>query len=437
MILRPLALCGVLLAAGLSVATAARAELQVSQPDVAAAVSGVAIDETASVVVPPPSEKAIAYYRSGNWLWALDQVWSFATLLLILGTGVSARLRDWAQRIGRNWFFTIAVYWVLFTILGALLDLPLGYYRDFVRPHAYGLSNQTLQKFITDTLTSVALSAVIGALVIWVPYLLLKKSPRRWWLYSAFALLPFIIVANLVAPIWIAPLFNRFEPMKDRALESHILALADRAGIAGSRVFEVNKSVDTNTLNAYVAGLFGTKRIVIWDTTITRMNEPELLFVVGHEMGHYVLNHIWQMLALSVLSTLVLFYAAYRMSGAVLRRFGNRMGVSTLSDIASLPLLFTLLAVVSFATTPVTIAVSRHFEHEADRFGLEITQTSHSAGTAFVKLQTDALAVPRPGLLFQLWHGSHPTLGDRIDFANAYHPWRSGEPLAYGNRFRR
>jgi Zn-dependent protease with chaperone function len=408
-----------------------------SEPSVSTAAQSPAIDETAPVAVPPPSEKALDYYRTGNWLWAADQVWSFATLLVILGTGFSARLRDWSRRVGRNWFFTVAVYWALFTVLGALLDLPLGYYRDFLRPHAYGLSNQTLQKFITDTLTEVALTAVIGALVIWVLYLLLKKSPTRWWLYSAVALLPFIIVANLVAPIWISPLFNTFEPMKDKTLEARILAEASRAGIEGSRVFEVNKSVDTNTPNAYVAGLLGTKRIVVWDTTIKRMNEPELLFVVGHEMGHYVLNHIWQMLALSMVSIVVSFWAAYRMAGAVIRRFGARMGFDALSDIASLPLLFVLLAVVGFATTPFTNAFTRHAEHEADRFGLEITQANHSAANAFVKLQTDALAIPRPGLLYELWHGSHPSLGDRIDFANAYHPWRSAEPLKYGHLFKR
>ena len=440
MILRMLALSLLLVSAGANIAQAVQPDAQVAAepapPPVAATALVAPIAETVPVDVPEPTAKALQHHRSGIVLWVVDQVWSFATLFVILGTGFSARLRNWSERIGRNWFFTIAVYWVLFTLLGSILDLPLGYYRDFVRPHAYGLSSQTIQKFITDTLTEVALSAAIGALVIWVPYLLLKKSPRRWWLYSAFALLPFIIVANMVAPIWISPLFNRFEPMNDKALETRILALADRSGIEGSRVFEVNKSVDTNTLNAYVAGLFGTKRIVVWDTTIKRMNEPELLFVVGHEMGHYVLNHVWQLLALSMVSIMVSFYAAFRMSGIVIRRFGSRLGFTALSDIASLPLLFALLAVVSFVTTPFTLAFSRHVEHEADRFGLEITQTNHSAGTAFVKLQTDALAVPRPGLLFQLWNGSHPALGDRIDFANAYHPWRSGEPLVYGERFK-
>src|SRR6185369_8151435 len=147
-----------------------------------------------------------------------------------------------------------------------------------------------------------------------------------------------IVVANLVAPVWIAPLFNKFEPMHDKALETRILALADRAGIEGSRVFEVNKSVDTKTLNAYVAGLWQTKRIVLWDTIIARMDDRQLLFVMGHEMGHYVLG-----------------------------------------DIASLPLLLLVTGVFSLVITPAQFAFSRHIEHEADRFGLEITQTNHSA----------------------------------------------------------
>jgi STE24 endopeptidase len=269
-----------------------------------------------------------------------------------------------------------------------------------------------------------------------VPYLLLKRSPRRWWIYSALAFVPFIVIANIVAPIWIAPLYNKFEPMHDKALEASILSQAGRAGIEGSRVFEVNKSVDTNTLNAYVAGLFNTRRIVIWDTTIKRMTEPELLFVMGHEMGHYVLNHVWKLVALSIASLVLSLYAAYRVSGFIIRRYGGRMGFASLADVASMPLLFALLTAVNFAITPLAFAVVRQYEHEADRFGLEITRANHSAATAFVKMQTDALAIPRPGLLFQMWHGSHPTLGDRIDFVNSYHPWRTGEKLAYGDRFK-
>ena len=394
------------------------------------------VSEEAPVTVPPPTPAALRYYASGNRLWVLDQVVSIALLALLLFSGVSARLRTVARRIGRNWFFTIVVYFALFTIVTFVITLPLTYYEEFVRQHDYGLSNQTLQKWWTDSLTALAVTCVAGGLFIWVPYLLLRRSPRRWWLYTAAAAIPFIVVGNLIAPIWIAPLFNDFEPMRDKALEARILTLADRAGIEGSRVFEVNKSVDTKTLNAYVAGLWQTKRIVLWDTIIARMDDRELLFVMGHEMGHYVLGHVWKLVAISSLLTLVLLFAAYKTMGAIVARWGDRFGFSDVADVASLPLLLLVTSLFSFAIAPAQLAISRHFEHEADRFGLEITQTNHSAGTAFVKLQEDALATPWPGLLFKLWRASHPPLGERIEFSNDYHPWREGAPLRYGDRFR-
>src|SRR5262245_34671030 len=393
-----------------------------------------AISEATPVAVPPATPQAMRYYTSGNWLWALDQVVGIALLAAILFSGASARLRTWAQLIGRKWFFSIAVYFALFTIVTFIVTLPLTYYEEFVRQHEYGLSNQTLQKWWTDSLTGLAVTCVAGAVFLWVPYLLLRKSPRRWWLYTAAAAIPFIVVANLIAPVWIAPLFNKFEPMRDKALEARILALADRAGIEGSRVFEVNKSVDTKTLNAYVAGLWQTKRIVLWDTIIARMNDRELLFVMGHEMGHYVLGHVWQSVAFTSLLILVLLYAAYKTMGAIVARWSHRFGFSDLADVASLPLLLLVTNVFSPAIAPAQLAFSRHIEHEADRFGLEITQTNHSAGTAFVKLQEDALANPWPGLVYKLWRASHPPLGERIEFSNNYHPWREGAPLRYGDQ---
>lgn len=396
----------------------------------------VPVDEAAPVAVPPATPTALRYYTSGNRLWIVDQLVSFALLALILFTGLSARLRTWSRRIGRRWFFTIVVDFALFTIATSLVTLPLTYYTEFVRQHDYGLSNQTFQKWVTDSLTALAVGIVAGGLFLWVPYLLLRKSPRRWWLYTAAAAIPFIVVANLVAPIWIAPLFNRFEPMRDKALEERILALADRAGIEGSRVFEVDKSVDTKTLNAYVAGLWQTKRIVLWDTIIARMTDRELLFVMGHEMGHYVLGHVWQLLAFTSVLILAVLYAAYKTMGAIVARWGDRFGFTDLADVASLPLLLLVTNVFSLAIVPGQLAFSRHLEHEADRFGLEITQTNHSAGTAFVKLQEDALGNPWPGVLFKLWRASHPPLGERIEFSNAYHPWRDGESLRYGDRFK-
>ena len=388
------------------------------------------------VAVPEPSEKAMARYRSGIVLWVADTVWGFVLPALILFTGVSARMRDWAVRIGRKRFFVIAIYFAIFSAITYVIDLPRAYYEEFVREHAYGLSNQTFTKWMSDSVTALAVSIVIGALFLWVPYLLLRKSPRRWWLYTSLLAVPFLMLIIVVTPIFIEPLFNTFGPMKNKTLEQHILQLAHRAGIEGGRVYEVDKSTDTKALNAYVTGLGATKRIVLWDTTIARLDEPELLFVMGHEMGHYVLHHVWQAIAFSVVIIAASLYVAYLTAGAVIARFGRRWGFTSLADVASLPLLLLLMSAFGLVVTPLQLAFTRHLEHESDRFGLEITQTNHSAGTAFVKLQQDALANPRPGLLYKIFRESHPPLGERIDFANQYHPWTTGQPLEYGGKFK-
>jgi hypothetical protein len=235
---------------------------QSAAPSSSTATPPPAARDQSPVAVPEPSEKAMARYRSGIVLWVADTVWGFVLPALILFTGVSARMRDWAVRIGRKRFFIIAIYFAIFSVITYLIDLPRAYYEEFVREHAYGLSNQTFTKWISDSVTALAVSLVIGALFLWVPYLLLRKSPRRWWLYTSLLAVPFLMLIIVVTPIFIEPLFNKFGPMKNKTLEQHILQLANRAGIEGGRVYEVDKSTDTKALNAYVTGLGTTKRIV-------------------------------------------------------------------------------------------------------------------------------------------------------------------------------
>jgi Zn-dependent protease with chaperone function len=391
---------------------------------------------TAPVPVPEPSEKALSYYRSGILLWVVNVIWGLLIPALFLFTGFSARIRDWARRIGRWWFFVIGVYFAIFLFINFAIDLPLSYYQGYVRQHAYGLSNQTFGKWFGDEIKGLLLGVVAGFLFLWIPYLLLKKSPRRWWLYTGLLAIPFLILVTLVEPVWIDPLFNKFGPMKNKELEEKILQLAERAGIEGGRIYEVAKSEDTKALNAYVNGLGATKRIVLWDTIIAKLDEDELLFVMGHEMGHYVLGHVWKSILFFSLLIIVTLYAIHRTAGWLIDKFHRRFGFTELSDVASLPLIILLFSAYFLIITPVALAFTRRIEHEADRFGLEITRNNRAAATAFVKLQQENLGVPRPNVLVKLWQASHPTLGERIDFANDYRPWERGEPLVYGHLFK-
>jgi STE24 endopeptidase len=395
-------------------------------------------DEGASrpVPVPEPSEKAMRYYRSGNILWWINLLWGLAIPAVILFTGFSARMRDWARKIGRNWYFTFAAFIVIFSVVTYVVDLPLSYYQSFVRQHAYDLSNQTFAKWIGDSLKGLGVGVLVALLFAWVPYLLLRNSPRRWWLYSSLLIIPFLFFMNLVSPIWIDPLFNDFGPMQDKELETRILALAERAGIDGGRVFEVDKSVDTEAVNAYVNGFLDTKRIVLWDTTLAKLDSDEVLFVMAHEMGHYVLGHVVKLTLLASVLVLLGLYLVYRVSGGLINRFKNRFGFDDLGDFASLPLILVLMSLFFFLLTPLMLTYTRHIEHESDRFGLELTRGNRSAATAFVKLQQENLGNPRPGLLYKLWRASHPTLGDRIDFCNSYRPWETGGEMRYADMFR-
>jgi STE24 endopeptidase len=392
---------------------------------------------TTAVPVPEPSALAVRYHRSGHLVWDGATALDLLVPAALLFTGLSAGVRDLTRRIARGrWFFTVAIYAVAYVLIQAIVFLPFAWYAGFVRQHAYGLSTETAGEWLADWGKGTAITALIAALVLWIPYRLLRASPGRWWLWTGLLTAPLTVLAMVVAPVWIAPLFDEYGPMRDRALEARIHLLAARAGIPDSRIYEVRKSDETRQVNAYVTGFGGTKRIVLWDTLVDRLQPDEVLFVMGHEIGHYVLRHtLTVILGATLLATLSLL-AVHRVAGRLIARFHQRFGFDRLDDVASLPLLVLVGGVVMLAATPAALALSRWQEREADRFGLEMTGNNQAAGRAFVRLHDENLAVPRTGLLYRLWRGSHPDLADRIEFSNRYRPWLSRDPLRYGDRFR-
>ena len=385
--------------------------------------------------VPEPSPKAVSFYQSTILLIAVAILWSNLIAIGFLFTGFSAKLRSWAERLGRQWYFSYAIYWSAFSLICFLLLLPLVFYGGFIHLHNYDLSNQTFARWLYCSVQGAAIVLVGGLAVGWIPFFIIKKSPQRWWLYLGLLAPLYLCFTLWVQPALIDPLFHKFTPLQDKELEAKIFAEATRAGIQGSRVYQVNTSVDSKVENAYVTGVMGTKRIVFYDTLLQNMNADELVFVMGHEMGHYVLSHKAKRIAFKSILILASLYVAYLLAVPVIGGFKNIWGFAALSDFAAMPLWVLAFWLYCFVARPIYMGFSRHLEHEADRFGLELTHKSHAAATAFAKLMQVGLGVPRPGAFFTIWFGSHPCIADRIEFCNSYRPWETGQSSKYQEHF--
>ena len=350
-------------------------------------------------------------------LYFVGVAWHTLALLFLLRGGVSARLRDLAERTTPRPALQALLYYPLFSLAYLALSLPLSFYSGYLEPRQFGLSTQTLSGWATDVAKEWSISAAIGAPVLAVFFWTLRRSPRRWWLGCWLLSIPFLICMLLLGPILIDPLFNKFQPLRNVELRDRILALAHQAGIEHGRVFEVDASRRTKQVNAYVTGIGGSARIVLWDTLLQRLNEDEVLFVMAHEMGHYAEGHVLLGLALSMLGTggtlLILDQGMRRL----LARTGDSWGLRGKDDLASLPAWMLLGLVLSFLGTPATCAVSRVMEERADAYALRLTHNGRIAASSFIKLSELNLSNPDPPAFIEFWMFSHPPLRKRIQRA--------------------
>ena len=274
-----------------------------------------------------------------------------------------------------------------------------------------------------------------GTLIIWLLYWIIRKSPRRCWFYFWLATLPITLFLVFVWPLVIDPMFHKFEPLDktNPALVANIEELAKRSheDIAPQRIYEMKASAKTTELNAYVTGWGASKRVVIWDTTEQKMTSPQVLFVVGHEMGHYVLGHVWKGMLFGFAVTFFAFYLGYRFSLWVIDRFGSRWHIRELGDWASLPALILVISIVAFFLEPVGNGFSRVIEHHADIYGLEVIRgivpDSHQAAAqSFQVLGETSLSYPYPSPFLVFWMADHPPIPARVRFAVTYDPCAPG-----------
>ena len=376
-----------------------------------------------------PSVTVTAEMREHQrWIDALyfgGTAYSVLALLGILAFGVSRRLRDAAARVTSRPFLSAMVFFALFSVVLTLVTLPFDALSGFVIPHRFDLSNQSFAGWLGEQGKGLAIGIVLGAPLIALALTGIRRV-RRWWLALWLGTVPVAVFLLLVGPVVLDPVFNQFKPLQDQELRTEILDLAARAGIEGGRVYEVDKSKQTKTMNAYVNGIGPTKRIVLWDTTIKGMTRDEVRFVMAHEMAHYVLHHVWKGLGFILALFLAVFWAGQRVVERATTRWGRQWGFEVPHDPAAVPLLLLAVTVGVFLVTPAINGMSRHFEHEADTFALELTHLNRDGARAFVKLAENSKVLPAPSPFIRFWRYSHPPLAERIDFCRAYHPWTEG-----------
>jgi len=383
----------------------------------------------------PPEKlaKAKALYKTSTVLYLAGLVFGIVILWVLLKLRVGPALRNLAECVSRNRFLQTLIFVPLLTLLIAVISLPFDIYGHHIS-RAYGLSVQGWLSWAGDWLKAEAVSLVVLIPAVFVLFWIIRKSPQRWWLYFWLLTLPFAVLLIFVAPVILDPMFNSFEPLEKTQpqLVSEIEKVTQRGGlnIPRDHMFEMNASAKVTTYNAYVTGIGATKRVVVWDNTARDLTVPETLFVFGHEMGHYVLNHIYKGLAFFAVTSLFGFWLGRRIVLIMLAVWGEQWHIRGLNDLAVLPVLMLALSLLTFAGEPIGNAFSRHIEHQADIYGLEVTHglfpnNGEVAASSFQKLGEKSYDYPTPNPLLVFWSYGHPTIAQRIYFSLHYDPWNT------------
>ena len=390
---------------------------------------------TAYTLSPDRDKKARALSKVRLRLHIVYLVYGLGVLLLVLRWRLAPKYRDVAEKVSSRRFLQVLVFSPLLILTIDAASLPIGIYGNWIQ-RAYGLSVQGWGSWFWDWSKGELISLLVATLFIWILYGVIRKSPRRWWLYFWLISLPIILALAFLQPLVVDPMFHKFEPLqqKNPALTAELEKMAQRAGqnIPPERMFWMGAAEKTTELDAYVTGFGASKRIVVWDTTIARMTTPQIVYVAGHEMGHYVLHHIVKGLCFFAALLFITFYAGYRLMGWVLARWGQRWGIRGLDDWASLPAMLLLVSLISVLVGPIGNAFSRYQEHQADQYGLEVTHgltpdSGQVAAQAFNILGDVDLADPDPNAVRVFLSYDHPSIPDRIRFCLRYDPWSQGE----------
>ena len=360
----------------------------------------------------PARAKSDAYFEGGYWLILWGTLVSVLVDGLLLQFTLSARFRKLGERVFKH---AVGVTWITalcYSLAGWLLALPWSIYTDFVREGQYGLMNQTFAAWFIDTLKSVGIDLIVFPLLAMAVYAVIQRFPRNWWLVATGVVAAFLAFGMLLSPVYIAPLFNRYTELPAGPVRDRIVAMAQAKQIPSEHIYLFDASKQTKRISANVSGIGPTIRISLNDNLLNRSSEAETAAVMGHEMGHYVLGHVWWSLLFLSLLAAVILYLVSRIAPGLIARHGARWGVRDIGDPASMPVLGILIAVFSLLTTPLTKTLIRVDESQADAFGLDTAREPDAFASIAMKLSEYRKIEPGP--LEEALFFDHPSGATRV-----------------------
>ncbi len=382
--------------------------------------SGPQITETKFPTLPPANVRNHSYNEAHYVLYSVSILWSLAGLTLIIKTSPNRNYVEWIHKRVHWNPAKVAIYVATYTLFTTIWTLPIGI-ASYTIERSYGFAVHAPMLWISDRFTGYLFELTAIPAVIF-GYWLLKRSPKRWWAWLWAASIPWQLLSIVLWPVFVAPRYNIFVPIKDPILKQKLLVEANAAGLKNPSVYQVDISRRTTKLNAYVSGIGPSRRIVIWDTTLHSMSEDEIVAIMGHELGHAVLGHLWWRLAGGIIGAGIILFGLSKVLPWTFTRFGKGLGYSGLHDLAGLPLVMLVLFVVMLIQQPVECAISRFQEHQADEFGLKLTGKRLATATAFMKFVDKDLADPDPPAWIVFMTYSHPPMRERLEFVKEFMP---------------
>ena len=356
-----------------------------------------------------------AYFEGGYWLILWDFLAGVAVSVLLLNLRWSARMRDWAERVTRWKPVHTLVYWCEYLLLTSILTFPLGVYEGYTREHKYGLATQTFGPWMMDQVKFLLVNAALGGIIAVILFGIVRRLPRTWWIWGAIATIAFVVFVVLIAPVYLVPIFNKVTVLNNPKITQPILRLARANGIPARGVYEIDASRQTTRMSANVSGFGKTMRITLNDNLLRRGSSEEIQAVMGHEMGHYVLNHVYKSILFFLIIAVTGFsFLRWALEGS-LKRWGEKWQIRGVGDTAILPLVVLLGSIFFFVLTPVLNTYGRTQEYEADMYGLNASRQPDGFAQAAIHLGEYRKMSPGP---MEEWvFFDHPSGRNRINAA--------------------